>query len=207
MLKGFKECILRGNVVDLAIAVVISLPSRRGDRLSSARSSPPVINAIPGRPPAALVSRCGRGQLPDPKPAEYDLSRPLGDHHRDHRLQSSRAGGCVRHLRSPMNKLAEPQRGQEAATREQERLTCSARGDPRPAAGPAPSLIRPGRISGPAVCGGRSRRYHSSSRSEIDHPSLVTILERGFSNPEGSGAPGASGGTFCLVGGGSGSPR
>ena len=48
MLKGFKEFILRGNVVDLAIAVVIGTAFAAVVSAFVSKIVTPIINAIPG---------------------------------------------------------------------------------------------------------------------------------------------------------------
>jgi large conductance mechanosensitive channel len=48
MLKGFKEFILRGNVVDLAIAVVIGTAFAAVVNAFVSKIVTPIINAIPG---------------------------------------------------------------------------------------------------------------------------------------------------------------
>ena len=48
MLKGFKEFILRGNVVDLAIAVVIGTAFAAVVSAFVSKIITPIINSIPG---------------------------------------------------------------------------------------------------------------------------------------------------------------
>lgn len=64
MLKGFREFILRGNVVDLAVAVILGaafnaiVTSLVGDVLN------PLIAAVIGRPDfSAVVLKAGSGQI------------------------------------------------------------------------------------------------------------------------------------------------
>jgi large conductance mechanosensitive channel len=68
MLKGFKEFILRGNVVDLAIAVVIGTAFAAVVSAFVSKIVTPIINAIPGSTNSGLGFSLRHGaKFADPK--------------------------------------------------------------------------------------------------------------------------------------------
>ena len=185
MVKGFKDFILRGNVVDLAVAVVIGgafgavvVGLRRQDH-----------HPDPERAPRRQVD--GLGLLAARRRAKsratfVDIS---GDHQRGHRLRADRA------RRLPDLRRADEQAGRAAQARRRAgargpgRGHPAAAGDPRPAPAPAaapsdPELSSSADASCQALrrgmapaqgadtsggrqpqCGGRCSRSHSSWES------------------------------------------
>src|ERR1700712_4261800 len=67
MLKGFKEFILRGNVVDLAIAVVIGTAFAAVVSAFVSKIVTPVINALPGASSSGLGFSLRHGAKFSPK--------------------------------------------------------------------------------------------------------------------------------------------
>jgi len=64
MLKGFKDFIMRGNVVDLAVAVVIGAAFGGVVTAFTEKIIQPIVNALPGTSPQGLGTQLKSGAPP-----------------------------------------------------------------------------------------------------------------------------------------------
>ena len=178
MIKGFKDFILRGNVIDLAVAVVIGAAFTALVAAVTANLIQPVLNAFGG------VDTGSDRLLPQPEQARV-LRQHQRDPRRDHHLPDHRAGRLLRLCRADEEDPGHRRPRQAAGQGRPDRGRPADR-DPRPAAG---------RHTPPNWSAGRrgSDRTGSTSAGPTGRDAELAGTARQLSRDAAAGCPGTTG--------------